>query len=286
MKRKSRIPRRLLFLVILVFVMAGIWSFFKPRAEHKMEASLELSRSLAPITRQKIPESVTVSSNSTALAEPKINRKTAQSRDSESLEEFLKRLDSQAQWRVNKTDTGRVVAISGALIQGHSDSPKAPEGLLEFARQIVERTGVPGEQLRLSTVVLEDTPETIARQFDQEIEGHRVFGGYMKIFTRKVDGAIYYIANETRHIGEVDFRVRYAGPEASQMALRAYQGKNEVAIESLAIKPVIYPDQALKQGELAWEVILLISRPLFDRRHLLISARSGQILKDVSLVVH
>ncbi len=287
----SRFPWRLISIsasilaLVILSVFGGHWNFSKSQID-KQDESSEMLVSSAPIARNKIPNSIKVSSNSTPSAGASISRKTAQSTEPDSLDQFLKSLDPKADWRVNRADSGRVTAISGALIKGHSDSPEEPEGLLKFAQQIAELTGVPGHQLAVSATVLEDTPETTGRQFDQEVEGYKVFGGYMKIFSRKSDGAIYYIANETRDVGEVDLRIKYTGPEASQIALRAYHEKQGVVVESLATKPVIYPDQALRQGELAWEVILLIKGPLFDRRDLLISARSGQILKDVTLVVH
>ncbi len=280
--------------LIVVCALVGLRHFWQSQDQHQTDESseslktsaLKKSSNSAILARNKIPDSTTVSSNNAASISAAASRKVAQSSEPQSLEKFLKELDPNADWRVNKTDTGRVTAISGALIQGQSDSTEEPEGLLKFAQQIAELTGVSGAQITVSTTRLEDTPETRAHQFDQEVEGYKVFGGYMKIFTRKSDNAIYYIANETRDVGEVDLRIKYTGPEAAQIALRAYSDKKGVVVDSVSGKPVIYPDQAIKQGELAWEVIVSIAGPLFDRRHLLISARSGQILKDVSLVVH
>ena len=284
-----------LFIVgIGICVLAGIWFYLKPKELHQMD-----SASLSPeaetsaqkkgsnqtqIVGNKITDSASGSTIPSGVAPAARNvAQASSSRKAESLDQFLKKLDPKADWRVNRTDTGRVTAISGSLIQGYSESP---EKLQEFAQQIAELTGVPGQQVVPSSTKLEDTPQTEARQFDQEVDGYKVFGGYMKIFTRKSDGSIYYVANETRDVGGVDLRIKYSGTEASQIALQAYSDKKGVVVESVSSKPVIFPNQALGHGELAWEVIIHIDRPLIDRRHLLISASSGQILKDVSLIIH
>ena len=280
-----------LWIIGAAIVLIGVWWYLRPKDQHQMDQS---SLSPEPFAQKKsaagkdqvhqknTPRQMNVASAGASPALP-APRNVAQVGDKDSLEQFLKKLDGKAEWRVNKTDSGRVTAISGALIAGHSDSP---EKLQEFAQQISEVTGVPGHQIVPSKTLLQDTPETEARQFDQEVDGYKVFAGYMKIFTRKSDGAIYYIANETRDVGQVDLRIKYTGPEAAQIAVAAYAEKIGVVAESVSPKPVIYPDQASGNGELAWEVVLRIERPLFDRRHLLISAISGQILKDVTLVVH
>ena len=205
------------------------------------------------------------------------NRNTA---SGDGLQQYLSKFDKNAKWRINRTDSGNVIAFSGGMIDG-IDKLSAQE--LAFAQEIAELTGVPGEQIFVSETKLEDTPYTEAQQYDQEVGGYQVFGGYMKVFHKKPSGEIYYVANETKNVGDVDLRIKYSFADAKAVTLRRFANKTGVVVENNPTKPVIYPDRP-GHGELAWEVLVRIQGPLYDYRHLLVSATSGQILKDITLI--
>lgn len=263
----------------LVIIATGFWFLRKPKAPQDLSET--------PVVEGTTPVGQTSNSsvNPQTGALPATisgaqSAPAAAGGTSKDLNQFLARFDKKAEWRINRGDNGQVIAFSGGLIEGISQSP---EKELAFAREFAELTGVSGDQVIVSETKLEQTPYTEARQYDQEVGGYQVFGGYMKIFHRKSDGAVYYVANETRNVGDVDLRIRYSFADAKAAALRQHANKTGVVVENNPSKPVIY-SSGPGHGELAWEVLIRIQGPLYDYRHLLVSAISGQILKDITLL--
>lgn len=196
------------------------------------------------------------------------------------LESFLVAMDPAGERFVSRNDNGRVTQISRLSIKGQSETP---ERMLDFARTVAEYAGTPPEQVVPSPTQLEDTPFSKAKQYDQEYEGYEVFGGYMKVFTKTSDGSVYFVANETKDVGDIDLRIKYSFEEAKSIALNKYADKDGESVTNNPSKPVIFNIRP-GQSELAWEVQVQIQGPLFDRRHILISATSGMILKDITML--
>ncbi len=199
-----------------------------------------------------------------------------------SISEYLKSIDPKAKWRINKADDGRVIAISGGMIP--VDTKNQMEAL-KFAQTIAEKTGVPAAQITASEVVLESTPYSTAQQFDQEVSGYTVFGGFMKVFTRVPGGEVYYVANETRNLGEPKLTINYSVGEIQSIIREQYANRKGLKFESNPTKPVLF-STGPSQSELGWESTIEIAGPLYDRRHLVVSAVTGKILKDTSLIQH
>ncbi len=232
-------------------------------------------------------ESITTTTIGAAPAEPvsqpSANTKTEQSNsNSLSISDYLKTIDPKANWRINKADDGRVIAISGGLIP--VDTKNQMEAL-KFAQTIAEKTGVPAAQIIASEVVLDSTPYSTAQQFDQEVSGYSVFGGFMKVFTRVPGGEVYYVANETRNVGEPKLTINYSLGEIQAVVREEYANRKGLKFETSAAKPVLF-STGPSQSELGWESVIEIAGPLYDRRHLVVSAVTGKILKDTSLIQH
>lgn len=196
------------------------------------------------------------------------------------LDEWLKKIDKDVKWRVNRNDQGRVLAISGGLIKKDlSNNEKA----LAFAREVAEQTGVSAQQIVQSNEVLPATEDTKAMQFDQQIDGYSVLGGYMKVFTRQSDGAVYYIANETMPLQQVDTQINYSLNQVQETVLEKFKTKQGVKIESSGEKPVLFP-MGPDHAELVWQMQVGIQGPLLDRRDILVSAKTGQIVRDITMI--
>ncbi len=196
------------------------------------------------------------------------------------LDQWLKKIDKDVKWRVNRNDKGRVLAISGGLIKKDLSSN---EKALAFAREVAEQTGVTGQQIVLSNELLPTTEDTKAMQFDQEIDGYSVLGSFMKVFTRQSDGAVYYIANETMPLNQVDTQINYSLNQAQETVLNKFKSKQGVKIESATEKPVLYP-MGSHHAELVWQMQVGIQGPLLDRRDILVSAKTGQIVRDITMI--
>ncbi len=236
------------------------------------EASQSNKKAVNPVSRN------TASSNGNSQSAQGQNQISSSGK--ETLEQFLKRLDPKADWRVDKIETGRVISISGSMIKGYSETP---EKMLSFTQTIAQLTGVPAQQMVLSDQQPDSPPESKITKYDQMVGDYKVFSSYIKIFTRDSDGSIYFVGNETRDVGTVDLRIQYNFQDVKEVALQRYANKRGAIVENSPTKPVIYSSVS-GQGELAWEVVVFFEGPTFGRQHLLVSAASKTILKDVSLV--
>jgi uncharacterized FlaG/YvyC family protein len=255
-----------------IAVMAIAFAFiFLAKQQEALKSSEMTNSTSTTLEAKQVPSEA---SSTTTTLNPQ--RTTSSS----TIYEFLESADGKAKWQVNKSSDGRVIAISGGLIPANS---KSPDEALKFARKIAEKVGVPGEQIVASPVVLETTAVSTATQFDQEVAGYPVFGAFMKIFTRIPGGEVYYIANETRNVGEPILSTNYSFSDSQEIVRRKYSDRTGLVFENQPEKPVIY-STVIGQSELAWEAVIKISGPLYERRHLLVSAVSGKILKDTSLI--
>lgn len=275
----------ILLVVVVVGIIVGVWFSKKSSTPEVVNPDAPVVDGISPAGNSNESSQAAGSTPPTVISGAQGSAGSNQqsvsgSGKSGDLNQFLARYDSKSKWRINRTDDNRVIAFSGGMIEGISDSEMKE---LAFAKEFAETTGVPGDQIIQSETKLEQTPYTEVRQYDQEVGGYLVLGGYMKVFHRKSDGAIYYVANETRNVGDVDLRIRYSFADAKATVLQRFAGKTGVVVENNPSRPVIFSERA-GHGELAWETLVRIQGPLYDYRHVLVSAISGQILKDITLI--
>lgn len=230
------------------------------------------------------PDPASRKAQTTSPAKPvsfqrKVTNESQNASSAPSMEEFLKKHDPEGEWKVSRTSDGRVIAASGGMIRNVRNSP---EQNLQFVEEFNQTLGVPVNSMVPSSVQHDENPYSRIEQFDQKFGEYEVFGAYTKVFRRAADDSIFYIANETRPVGDVDLRIKYSLQDVREIVLQSYSGKT-VTIESSPGKPVVYAPTP-GQGELTWQITLRVDRPLFDRRHLLVSASTGKIVKDTTLV--
>ena len=65
--------------------------------------------------------------------------------------------------------------------------------------------------------------------------------------------------------------------------LNKFKSKQGVKIESATEKPVLYP-MGSHHAELVWQMQVGIQGPLLDRRDILVSAKTGQIVRDITMI--
>ncbi len=286
-KKSNRQKNKQLFMILMMsLVVVLFFSKFQKNVKiqksevesnsNNLESTSEVSKNLKDDPNNK-NDLVAANQKTESPQTPAAARSGASAGD---LRGYLLKQDPNADWRVNRTDDGRVVAISGGFIK---EDLSTPEKYQQFAENVAAMIGIPQAQLVASETNLDGGENTAIKQFDQELGEYKVFGSYMKVFTRNADGSVFYIANEVKETGEVDLRIKYSFSEVAGIVMKRYEGKKGLQIENSPQKPMVYVLQP-GQSELAWEIVLKVEGPLYDRRHIMISATSGNLLKDISLL--
>jgi hypothetical protein len=191
------------------------------------------------------------------------------------LEKKLLELDPQAQPKILRNEAGEVTTLRGFKIKSNN--------LLETAMQLATALGFDSSQLQESPNKLDGTPDSQASIFDQAYQGYQVYAGYIKTISKKPEGSIYFVANELKNVGDPDLRIDFDVFEAEQIALQKYPGKRNPRLGARPTKPLIFVLRP-QVSELVWKLEISWDGPLVDRRQLMISAKSGLVLDDISMI--
>lgn len=273
------------FFLFLVIVLAALgWRmYFDPRSDFKGSARVANDDSSSGSGTHADTNAPPSETDLNRASSPASRIPAAIKKDSafnlSGLKNILKKYDRQAEWFVDKTSSGLVTAISGGLI--HEDL-STPEKALSLGRKIAKAIGVNPDQIVLSESHMPATADTRSITLKQEVDGHPVWGGEMNIFTRRSDGAVYFITNEARNLSEVDTKLTYDAKAAEEAAQHFHSGK-VFEIEKVLEKPVIFSEDG-HSGELCWQVQVKILKPKFEKRLIFISSRDLRMVKSVNLV--
>lgn len=186
-------------------------------------------------------------------------------------------------WRVDGTEGARKnISVSGEIFR----LPLGSIGdRLQWARFLAEQVGVKPDQIVDADSKLEDSKFTKSYELVQSYKGFLVEGSFVRVHERKPDGFIYYSSMSLLDIGHPDLNIKVDRSEAQSLVRQNYGSVGRVDIIKVAQEPVIYP---IVQGlsELAWRIDFKVTGSFSDVRQVLISAKSGAILRETPMVVY
>jgi hypothetical protein len=203
---------------------------------------------------------------------------SAQTPEPDEIAFLLQQAAPDAKWLVRKNQSHKITSISGGLI-------RLPVlGLntrLEWAEKLAQWAGFPMDQISRNENSLPETGFSRTVQFQQIYQGYLIDQSFIRITERKSDSAILHSLVDLRDVGEPDLRINFTREEAKALALQHFSQKKTVKIIQASAEPVIYSTQS-GQGELAWKLVMKIQGNKYDERRVVISAKSGKTLQDIS----
>jgi|GEM_PF-6944832 len=247
----------------------------------------ESPKSMSPTNRASSAKSKNSLSSSRQVASGKPSHSSKKGESDgdpwNSLERRLKEWDPKAPWKVRRENESLVRAISGGVIPAKGADIQSVQSFLEEL----------GDSLGVSTKEL--SPPT-RRTFDVEniyeakqvIQGYEVDGAFVKVFSRRSDGAIYYLASEMKVVNHPLLRKDLDLAAARNVVAPRFAGKSfeiEGSDSVQGANPRIYVKDE-KYSELVWVFIVKVTAPTYDRRMIYVGAQSGQVLLDESLLMH
>jgi hypothetical protein len=253
-------------IALLLFVLIFLWRN-DPDQSFAQEASSQNS-SPAP-SKQGI--------TTTTLGKASLHSAPAQQG---TLEEYLKRSDSVADWRVHRDALGRVTSFSGGLIRINIQTPKKA---YEFLREISPLLKLDPDQMVYSQNQLPANPDSPAHKFEQTYDRYTVFGREVILFSKNSWEGVYYVTNEAVPLTDVDTRIAFNIEDAERAVIQKMKPQ-EVIIEKSGSQPVVVV-QDPPQGILCWQIQVRVRKPSFQRRLLLVSVRDLQFVRNIDLLV-
>lgn len=274
--------KRVLASLFFIFLVGVGFVFLASKGEKINHEQAEENTSVVDVLQAEPEESTPAQRQAASVSEQAVGAPstTAKPNSEKNIADWLKSFDQNANWRINRNDQGRVLAVSGGFIKKNMNTN---EQALAFAQEFAEQTGVPAKQIVTSMQTLPSSEDSKVMQFDQEIDGYPVLGAYLKVFTRQTDGVVYYITNETQAFADISTEINYSLSQAQEKIAQIYSAKKGVKIESLGEKAVLY-SSIPHQAELVWHLQVSVEGPLLDRRDVLVSAKTGQVVRDLTMM--
>lgn len=201
--------------------------------------------------------------------------------------ELLESLDQGAAWKVRRDDRGRVILVTGGMFRlpekGIKDS-------IAWAKKMAEYSGVPSDQIVDTGEMLPETDASRTYHYPQMYQGFVVSGAFINVFERKDDGAIYYTAMELADIGTPDLRQNISRAQAEEIGRDRFKQYSKVEVITNPDRPVdqkpVIVQTAPGQSELAWPVVVSLDGPGHDERLVMVSAVTGDVLRDIRVLNH
>lgn len=276
--------RNFLVFAILIgaFVGWGLSKYKSASTEGQQELASEKSDNSGSENKKQKTKQVKNTTTTVTTQVPSNGVATARPGNIRVLESRIVQLDPNAKPRILTTDSGQVTTMSGFKISRYPDTE---EGMLDLARELVDSMGLDQAVMQHSEVKLDETPDSKAFQYDQTYQGYDVLNSYIKIFTKKPEGFAYFVSNETKDVGQVDLRIDYSLQDAMGIVRNRYQTRRGLKVTPRSNKSYVHVVQP-GQSEMVWLVEAHWENPLGDRRQLVVSAKSGSILTDISLRSH
>jgi hypothetical protein len=268
------------FFFLMAVIAIAVYFFKSSKTESKQSENPSSSTPVVVSSTTPTLQSPTRPSANPKAASVPAARETAAAKDFAELRSYLKGADPQAEWYLMQARQGYFKSFSGGLI--HEDISTS-EKALAFGRKIAVMVGVDPQQLIPAESSLPETADNRSMRLQQSVAGYPVFGSSMDIFTRKSDGAIYFLGSEIKPLNQVETRVASSYEMAKNVVSALYSGKTFSFVREDS-QPVILVTEA-GQGELCWQIEIKITRPLFEKRLLFLSTNDLRVLQNLSLSV-
>lgn len=197
------------------------------------------------------------------------------------LAEFLKEKDPDSDWIIETSPNGLVSSMMGGIIPTVGTDKLAG---LEFAREIGAILGVDSKDIVIAVSDDKETPASKTFYYDQIYNGVKVYGGYISVFSRNSDGAVYLVNSGVKDLGRVDLSDRITEEKVRASLLNHYADRDP-KIEKIKPEKVIFMVEP-GRSELAWVGFVITKLPDLQHLEVLISANDGRILHDVNLLRH
>jgi hypothetical protein len=181
----------------------------------------------------------------------------------------------QVQSNHQLNSTRQVASIVPSVLKNESSA-------LAYAHKLKDELGFKTVDIETDAEYLKITthPLSLNYSFKQVHQGYEVYGANLRLFGRKSDGALYYYNHQLKNIQTSQLNINYPTDSAQEKVESTYQRKT-MKLEKVADQPLVFVDTSGK-AELAWRFVINIESPLPDRREVLVSALTGEILQDLS----
>lgn len=267
---------KLFSLLLLIFAL-----FFFQQQKAKERKEIQKNQDLAD---QSLPGETAITNQAIISAKTQTGIASARAPSAEnskprSLTEWLTPHQSPSGLKLRLGPEGQLTLVTG--LRYHSDWNGSADGL-SFAQSFAEALGIPKEQV---VVDPRGAPPATDRadvfRYAQFVESYPVFGSYVQLTQSKGTRDIYLIVNELKDLGTPDLTVD-PSIRVEEILKNKYGAGIGLSLERNA-KQIF--SKAPKQSELAWAYSVEVLLPERDRRFVLVSTKSGQILFEQSLVL-
>lgn len=254
-------------IVALASTLVARW-----RGVARSSGSVTDLRSKAP-SRADITQTQVAQTQATPTPTSPWRRNPTQARP-ERLEDFLKSQDPQANWMIHRNEQGQVHGIVGGRM-GLNGS--LPQFLSFISPYLIGQS----PEFRETESAAVDGPLGTTRTFRQHAAGYEVYGAFARVSVSHGDQAVSEVSADLRPIENVDTKINIERSEAEDRLRNRYQ-KNEIVELNVTPQPFVY-GASPTANELVWQFRVVLNKPRRTHREVLISARDGQILKDLSV---
>lgn len=253
-------------LIILTVVLVGAFLIFRNSTDPSMQEARN-SESVGTPKNILTPDVV----KDRKPAQSAANRETELS----SLQKFLQSKDENASWNIQTHPDGRPSHILGGRIQSNN--------LQDLLREVAPLMGVRSEDLRARS---SDDPSPVSNSAElfQFYSRYRVYGSTVKAFSNPKTQEAYHIVSDLRPLEEVDIRINFNRTEAGELA-RKTLGTAEVNSINISQEPLVFGTDP-RNNQLVWRVFILSEKPRYQSREILVSASSGAIVSNKSMLKH
>ncbi len=273
----------------MVIVGLGIWTInLRMKSGRGHSETQTYTHSNVPADQSKVLKPALVESTTSILSNQVPKDRAAagtlgpsRARPDEEWKSFLEKFDSQAKWNIQRDGQGRPLIVAGGIVRLPQMGLKSAS---DWAKELARLSGIPPEQIRDTGEFLPETDFSRTYHLPQMVGEYLIEGAFIRVFERKDDGAIYYTALETRDVGSPDLTINISAAQAQGIAVselsKSFGGVEVVGADS---NPRVFMTSP-GFSELVWRLEVHIAQPKHDERELLISAKSGKILRVTGLL--
>lgn len=272
--------------IALVVVSVFVFFVFKMFENQEQQKDSETDQSSTEKPNENKKESRTISSLPPAPQSPSLNidqapitQTVATATPSPVIHELarvLKEKTGLPSWKVD-AGTSQSFSITGEIF-------KFPMGAivdrLQWGRFLAEQVGIRAEQIVDVGSTQPDSSFSKSYELNQSYQGYLVEGSFIRIHQRIEDGYVFFSSMNLQEIGHPDLEIKVGITEAQAMVTNRYPPGTTVRILKTTKDPFIYVTRP-GQSELAWHIDIKLSGTISDSRELLVSAKTGSVLREV-----
>lgn len=276
-------------LLFAVIVGLGIWTIrLRLKAVQNSSANSQSHESASTQAAKAAEKTAPIESTSKVQSKETPNNRAAAgtvepslARPNEDWKGFLQKFDAQGNWTIQRNEQGRPLIVTGGVAR----LPQAGiKSAADWAKELAKLSGVPADQIRDTGEFLPETDFSRTYHLPQMIGDYLVDGAFIRVFERKGDGAIYYTALETQNVGEPDLSINISEAQAQGIVVAEFSKQSAgVEVVGADARPRILVTSP-GVSELVWRLEVHVATPKHDEREVLVSAKSGRILRSLSLL--